>query len=83
MVGDMSDLAVSTILVRDEDQLRDMTYERLRTVTAILGDRLSSTEVLLRGPRKSDVEFIRELIAEIHSCEELLGQVGWRKKRGH
>ena len=73
-------LTVSTVLVSDREQFRTMVLDRLAAAAERLGDRaeLASRRQRYDGVLKLHERCITEQLAEIESCRELLGQVGWR-----
>jgi hypothetical protein len=79
------ELHVSTVLVQNEDQVRYLMLSQLRASAGALYDVLGDvTGFGARGVNSQRSRTLlhkaERLVAEIATCEELLGQIGWRKK---
>ena len=81
---ELSDLSVSTLLVRDERHMREIVYSRLRQSAEQLASQLTTYRRSdLRVPTTNhDAQLVQDLIEDVVQCRSLLGQVGWKNRRG-
>ena len=76
------ELAVCTVLVRDQRPFRTMVLERLAEAARGLEHTATTAANRQRsdGVLKCHEEYIERRFAELHACEELPGQIGRRDR---
>jgi hypothetical protein len=83
--GTSDDLAVTTVLTQDPAMVREMAYARIELDAADLWRMFQqeSGNAIYGGTiRKNQENLIRAYIDELNELVDLLGQVGWRKRKG-